>query len=224
MIVAVIPARAGSERVPEKNTRDVGGRPLLSYTLDTACAVDSIDVVAVSTDSSKAVALATDKGVRVVERPGHLATAEASTEGVLLHVLDELEADGLQATWVVTLPPTSPFRRSETVEHFVAAATGGPASVDCYFSVHENRGDFWLQTDDGNYRRLFPDAPRRQQARTPLLEENSAIYVTRVAALRSSGSILGLKSVAMTIDPLEGFDLNTELDFSMAEALLSNLA
>ena len=87
-------------------------------------------------------------------------------------------------------------------------------------SVTEDRGDYWQMSDrEGTISRLFADAPRRQQDRQPLYEENSAIYMTKCTALRETGSVLGKRVRGKTIDPLEAFDINTETDFRIAEAM-----
>jgi CMP-N,N'-diacetyllegionaminic acid synthase len=88
------------------------------------------------------------------------------------------------------------------------------------FSVTESRAFFWRCDAAGAMAPLFPDAPRRQQDRAPLYEENSAIYLTSVATLRATGSVLGNIRQAVAIDPIEGFDINTELDFAIASALV----
>src|SRR6185436_15736451 len=112
-------------------------------------------------------------GATVIGRPAELATDTASTESALLHALKAPAVAALAASWVMTLPPTSPLRDAAAIRSFLAAADRS-ASVDCYFSVSESRGDFWRVAETG-WTRLFPDAPRRQQDREPLFEENSAI-------------------------------------------------
>ncbi|MHA2282062.1 MAG: hypothetical protein ACXAC5_14565 [Promethearchaeota archaeon] len=118
------------------------------------------------------------------------------------------------------MPPTSPFRGAQTIKRSVDTALSLSFDVDSVFTVHENRGDFWRGNPRGNITRLFPDAPRRQQDREPLWEENSALYLTRVEVLKETGFILGRKMRAIPIDSLEGFDINTALDFTIAEAIL----
>jgi CMP-N-acetylneuraminic acid synthetase len=135
-----------------------------------------------------------------------------------------LASEGISPVWVMTLPPTSPMRTPETLQHFVKLAESGAEDIDCFMSVTENRGDFWLYENDGTFRRLFPDAPRRQQDRAPLFEENSAVYLTRVAALRSTGTILGRRVAGIPITSLEGMDINTPEDLLLAEALLRRRA
>jgi CMP-N,N'-diacetyllegionaminic acid synthase len=156
-------------------------------------------------------------GCRVIERPDALATDAASTESVLLHALDDAAKGGWHPKWILTLPPTSPFRRASTIRFFIDHAA--TSNVDCLMSLTETRASLWRLGPEGKIGRLFPDAPRRQQDRAPLYEENSAIYVTAVPALRATGSVLGASQQGIVIDPIEGFDINSELDFVVAEAL-----
>lgn len=217
----VVPARGGSTRVPGKNLRPLAGTPLLTYTLACARAAGLDERTIVSSDDPAVLAAATAFGVRAVARPAEFATATSSTESVLLHALDVLEGEGERTEWVVTLPPTSPFRTAATLARLVAEALAEPDAQDCLMTVTEDRRDLWRMEADGALARLFPDAPRRQQDRVPLYEENSAVYVTRVAALRSTGSVLGRRVRGVVIDPIEAFDLNTEADFAVAEALIA---
>jgi len=217
-LMAVIPARGGSKRAPRKNIRRLGEQPLLAFTIAAAREAGLGDATLVSTDDSEIADVATRLGCRVLPRPAALATDAASTEGVLLHALDEVAREGWYPKWLLTLPPTSPFRRAKTIRFFVDHVAD--ADADCMFSVTETRSDLWRRDAAGTMVRLFPDAPRRQQDRAPLYEENSAIYLTSVAALRATGSVLGRSQRAVLIDPLEGFDINSELDFAVATALL----
>lgn len=216
----VIPARGGSTRVPGKNLRPLAGTPLLTYTLECARAAGLVDRTIVSSDDPAVLAAATGFGVRALRRPAELSTATASTESALLHTLDVLEGEDECTEWVVTLPPTSPFRSAATLMRLVEEALAHPDAQDCLMTVTEDRRDLWRMDRDRQLTRLFPDAPRRQQDRVPLYEENSAVYVTQVAALRRTGSVLGGRVRGVVIDPIEAFDLNTEADFVIAEALV----
>jgi CMP-N,N'-diacetyllegionaminic acid synthase len=221
-MIVVVPARGGSRRVPLKNIAPLGGRPLLSHTLAQAAAAGLLADVVVSTDAEAIALVAREAGVRVLMRPAALASDTASTESVLLHVLDTLAAEGRRDEWVMTLPPTSPFRSADTIRGFVAQlATIAPA-IDCLMSVTETRGDYWRRDAEGRLQRLFPDAPRRQQDREPLYEENSAIYITRVKALRETGFILGRAVEGMAIPGREALDINTAEDLRLAEALMDH--
>jgi CMP-N,N'-diacetyllegionaminic acid synthase len=219
-VIIVVPARGGSKRVPHKNIYPLAGRPLLEFTLNAIEAAGLECPVYVSTDDEVIARVAEyQKGVTVIYRPAELASDVATTESVLLHALDEVAVKGVTPIWIMTLPPTSPFRKPETIRRFADAVLAAPDAQDCLMSTTENRGDFWLQQGDGTLLRLLPDAPRRQQERIPMYEENSAIYVTRVSALRSTGLILGRRVRGLPIAADEGFDINTKEDLVMAECL-----
>jgi CMP-N,N'-diacetyllegionaminic acid synthase len=215
----VVPARRGSTRVIGKNLRPLAGRPLLGHTLDLVVELGLADRALVSSDDPAALGLAATYGVRALPRPEHLSHATATTESALLHAVATLQAEGREIAWVMTLPPTSPFRRPATVEACMAAAACLPDDLDCVMTVTEDRRDFWRRGDDGRLRRLFPAAPRRQQDRPPLFEENSAVYLTRAAALRATQSVLGRGVHGVVIDAVEAWDINTEADLVVAEAL-----
>jgi CMP-N,N'-diacetyllegionaminic acid synthase len=220
--VAVVPARGGSTRVPRKNLALLGGRPLLAYTLDACRDAGLAGRTFLSTEDDEiAAAVKTLSDARVIHRPMELATATASTESALLHSLDVLEREDIKPEWLIVLAPTSPFRAASSIQSFCDAVVAAPDGQDCLMSVTENRGDFWRGRESGLLERLMPNAPRRQQDRTPLWEENSAIYVTRVSALRATGSVLGSRVRGMPLSAIEGFDINTEFDLRLAEALLS---
>jgi CMP-N-acetylneuraminic acid synthetase len=220
-VLIVIPARSGSKRIPGKNIAPLLGKPLLVYTVEAAIAAGVTPHVTVSTESAEIAEVAHGAGARVIPRPDELAADEASTEAVLLHVLEVLEGEGLRFAWVITLPPTSPLRTAGTIRTFVERVRAEPDLQDCLMSVTENRCDFWRGEENGTLRRLFPDAPRRQQDRVPLYEENSAIYITRVQALRETGRITGRKVRGLAIDRVEALDINEPIDMKIAEALLS---
>jgi CMP-N,N'-diacetyllegionaminic acid synthase len=223
-IIVVIPARGGSKRVVGKNLRPLAGIPLVVRAVKAALKAGIASAVIVSTESLEIAEAAERSGARIMLRPTELAADTATTEGVLLHALDVLTAEGVVPDWVMTLPPTSPFRKASTIAAFAAEAEKRPDDQDCLMSVTEDRGDFWLKGNkDGAIVRLFPDAPRRQQNREPLYEENSALYLTKTAALRKTGSILGNRVRGLPIDPLEAFDINTEIDFRIAEAMADAL-
>lgn len=220
--IVVIPARGGSKRVPRKNIALLAGKPLLAYSIDQVRAAGLLPQTYVSTEDQEIADVARQCGAQVIARPIELASDQAGTESVLLHALQTLCPTNDCYDHVVTLPPTSPLRRAETIARFVQMATR-QNGADCFMSVTETRGDFWLRDTDGHSSRLFPDAPRRQQDRIPMFEENSAIYVTRIAALLRTGSILGESVELVPIDPIEALDINTATDLMMAEGILERV-
>jgi CMP-N-acetylneuraminic acid synthetase len=92
-------------------------------------------------------------------------------------------------------------------------------------TVTENKSDYWIQADSSsmNISRIFVDAPRRQQDRQPLWEENSAIYLTKVKSLYDTKSILGNKVLGIQVTPIQGLDINEPIDVKLAEFFINNL-
>ncbi len=219
-MIIVIPARGGSKRIPHKNIYPLKGKPLLCHTLDLILLSGLRIPTYVSTDEPAIAKVASHYDfVDVIMRPDSLALDNSSTEDVLIHALDYVKKRTQSPEWIITLPPTSPFRTIPTLIKFINYAKNCPQNIDCIMSVTENRGDFWRMGEDGILTRLFQDAPRRQQDRTPLYEENSAIYITRAKSLIATQSILGKVTIGLPISAPEGFDINTIEDIRIAEKI-----
>ena len=210
-ILCVIPARGGSKRVPRKNLQMVGGKPLLAWTIEAALGV-GLDPI-VSSEDEEILATAKYCGATPLLRPMELSADDASTEGVLIHALNLYHAD-----WVMCLPPTSPLRDSYTINKVLG--TPRSSEPDCVMTVTEYRGDLWQQHGK-LLNRLQQGAPRRQQDRLPLWEENSAVYLTNAQSLWMTRSVLGYGNVVgVPISREEGWDINDELDLRVADMLL----
>ena len=144
-VLAVIPARGGSRGVRRKNLREVGGRPLIAWTLDVAQAAVADGLVRraiVSTDDEEIAAVARDEGADVpFVRPVELAGDHAEMAPVLRHAVLALEAvEEIRFDWVLLLQPTSPFRTPDDVRRALDLARAGGCdsviSVAQVFDVH----------------------------------------------------------------------------------------
>ena len=133
-VLAVIPARAGSRRLPGKNTRLLGGKPLIQWTIEAAFACGLIDSIGVTTDDPAVVAIAEPLHVDIINRPPEMATDDAPTAPALCHALIRMEwMHGQQFDFVVLLQPTSPFRRPEHIT--LALAILNQEAVDSVVTV-----------------------------------------------------------------------------------------
>ena len=215
--VAVIPARGGSKRVVSKNLRLVQGKPLVARAIEVADRAGFFEAVLVSTDCDEIGKVAVDCGAQVVWRPADISRDDSPTEAALLHVLDDLLSGAqVQPEWVFTLAPTSPLRTAATLERVARAAREQGDVFDSFVTVHETRDDLWSLSERGELRRLFPDAPRRQQDRQPLWVENGVAYCTRADSLRERRSVLGFVPCGIVTDRVEGLDVNSEDDLLVA--------
>lgn len=217
-MIIVIPARGGSKRIPGKNIAPLNGKPLLTYTIECALAADTGFPIYVSSEDPAILDITQNYPVAIHNRPAELAQDITSTEAVLL---DVIEKHNQPAEWVITLAPTSPFRTPKTLKACIAAAQAAPDNIDCIMTVTENRGDFWRYDQNKNFGRLFPDAPRRQQEREPLFEENGTVYISRISALKEKNIVLGRGGVLPIPNNYpEWIDINTPDDLNLAEAIM----
>lgn len=128
-VLGIIPARHGSKRCPGKNTRLLAGKPLVSWTFEAAQHSQRLTQLVCSTNDSEVLHLCYQHGVDMLLRPEHLATDEATSEDVVLHVLGHYPADV-----VCLLQPTSPFRTTEDIDTCIARVGNG-----CIVSATEGR-------------------------------------------------------------------------------------
>src|SRR5689334_22545889 len=120
MMIAVIPARGGSKRLPKKNILPFAGSPLICHSIALARSLPVIDRVCVSTDDPETARIARDAGAEVVIRPAELATDRSTTASAIRHALLTLTEKGPRAEGVITLQPNCPLRTAEIVENAVA--------------------------------------------------------------------------------------------------------
>ena len=124
-VLAVIPARGGSKRVPMKNVTFYKGKPLIEWAIDSARQSKYIDHFCVSSDDYNIIGIAESCGATALPRPAWLATDHAMNEGVLVHTLYTWK----WADWVVLLQPTSPLRTGEDIDTCIERAQGHPGCV-----------------------------------------------------------------------------------------------
>lgn len=216
--LGIVPARGGSKEAPGKNLRLLAGEPLIVHTLRTARQARLLDRLVVSTDDATIAAVAEAEGVEVVVRPPELAADDSPTEDALLHVLDELAGRGEpEPEYVVTLEPTSPLRTARLIDDCVRLAL--EQGADAVITVAETRENYGRLVG-GHFGFLFPGAARRRQDREPLYRESSTVYVTRTSGLRATRSVLADSPLAVIVPADEAVDVNTLLDFTVAEAIM----
>ncbi|MEM8642581.1 MAG: acylneuraminate cytidylyltransferase family protein [Cyanobacteria bacterium P01_G01_bin.54] len=217
----IIPARGGSKGIPHKNIISLAGKPLIAYTIEAAFASDVISQVWVSTDSPEIGRTAEQFGARVIERPAALATDDSPTETTLIHAIEAIQlAEQKTPEHLLTLQPTSPLRRPETIRRFIDHYFSLDETYDALLSLTKEKSDFWIYDESHDFRRLFPNAPRRRQDRKPMFTENSSLYMTRTQSLLETHSILGHHCNGFLIEASEAIDINEPLDLAIAESLI----
>lgn len=216
-VIGVIPARGGSKGVPKKNIKPLMGKPLIAYTIEEAKRSKYLDRIVISTDDLEIAEICEELGSGVVMRPSEFATDTAPTELVLIHVLETLARSDYEPDVVVTLEPTSPLRTHQLIDKCIE--TLWQTGADSVISVKETRACFGTLTE-GRFDYLVKGQRRRRQERSPLYEESSTVYVTRTETLLKHKSVLGERLYAVLVDEDEAIDINTPLDFVIAEAVM----
>ncbi|MHC5024576.1 MAG: acylneuraminate cytidylyltransferase family protein, partial [Planctomycetota bacterium] len=224
-VVAVVTARAGSKSVPRKNLKDLGGRPLLAWPIETALATPEIDRVIVSTDGEEIATVARAHGAEVLPRPADLATDTALVADVLRHVIGELRDADETARYLVLLEPTSPFRRPADVtaclrklhdERLDSVATFMEASLNpCRaWRIEDGRPGTFIEG-------AVPWLPRQMLPEAYQLTGSVYAFVMDELPADSPGLLFG-RAGAVLVDPLRALDIDTELDFVVAHAILES--
>ena len=219
-VLALITARGGSKGLPGKNVRPLGGRPLVAWSIAHALASKFIDRVVISSDDPAIIAAACDAGAEApFVRPAELSGDTVASIPVVLHALDALDND---YDLVVLLQPTSPLRLTSDIDGAIQTclAAGAPS---CIGVVEPAKSPWWMfrKGEDGRLSRLMGPAATRRQDLPQVWAANGAVYVARVSWLRQANSFVGEGTVGWEMPPERSVDIDTLLDFRLAELLLT---
>ncbi len=215
-VVAVVPARGGTDRVPYLNIKRLGDRSLLAHTLDAARDSASIDRVVVSTDDDRIREIAAQHGAEApFLRPAELAGEIPSLKPVITHAIAQLARDGDHPDIVVILQATSPFREAATIDAAVDRLIQG--DLTSVVSVTEDRTLSWRESE-GRLVPLFEREGRRLD-QPPVFKENGSIVVLRREVL-DGPTRFGERIGYLALDKREAFTVHDLEDFWMAERLL----
>ncbi len=214
-VVALVPMRHRSERIPGKNYRPLLGRPLYAYILETLLQVPEIDLVVVDTDSPVIWEGVTRDfpQVRLLERPAHLRDGHVSMNDVIAHDVAQVEAEVYLQTH-----STNPLLRSATVRQALQRFQEVYPTYDSLFSVTRMQTRLW----DAEGRPINHDPARllRTQDLPPVYEENSCLYVFRRDVFLERKNRIGQRPYLFEIPPEEAVDIDEPLDWAIAECLL----
>lgn len=209
-VLALVPARAGSQGLPGKNMRPLAGKPLVDWTLEAAAASTLIDHVLVSSDDAQVLARV-QPPMQALERPAALAGPEASVIDAIAHALQHT---GAGWDYVVLLQPTSPLRLTADIDAAIRLCdeSGAPAVLtvsptlkpDCFHGTLGADGHLVLD-------------PGREGEGVVL---NGAVYVGRPDRLLADRTFLTDGTRALVMPPERGQDIDTLYDFVVAEALM----
>jgi CMP-N-acetylneuraminic acid synthetase len=215
-IVALVPMRHHSQRVPGKNYRQLAGQPLFHHVLNTLLMVPEISGVAVDTDSDVIIRGLEEHfpSVTRILRPEDLRGDDVPMNDILIHDTSQLSADFYLQTHT-----TNPLLRPGTVTGAIRAFVAAYPTHDSLFSV--TRLQTRLYDEGGRAINHDPNLLLQTQDLPPVYEENSCLYLFTRANLVDRHHRIGRHPRMFPMDADEAWDIDDELDFSICEFLLS---
>ena len=215
-VVALVPMRHHSQRVPGKNYRPLAGKPLFHHIVETLIACPEITEVAVDTDSQPVIDGLKEHfpQVRILERPILLRGDEVSMNEILIYDTSQVQAD-----FYLQTHSTNPLLRQETISRAVQDLLANYPAYDSLFSVTRLQVRLWDQL--GRAINHKPEILLQTQDLPPVYEENSCLYIFTRQILLNRRNRLGERPMMFEIDSAEAWDIDEELDFKIADFLLT---
>ena len=216
-ILSIIPARAGSKRLPRKNMADLAGRPLIAWTIEASLNSKYITKTVVSSDSKEILKIAKEYGADFLKRPGLLANDTASSESVVAHALESIEE---KFNFIVLLQPTSPLRKTEDIdnsfeklfrENVTALVSVCETDNKILKAFKENEKGFL----EGLSNNKYPFMRRQDLPKTYM--SNGAIYIVKVSDFLKNNSFYTDKTISYVMHGDSNLDIDTKDDLKKAE-------
>lgn len=234
--IALIPARAGSKRVKNKNTRLLGGHPLLAYTIAAAKASGVFTRIIVSTDSVETAETAKKYGAEVPWlRPPEFATDNSPDIEWLEHTLHTLADQGEHYDAFALLRPTSPFRQATTIQRAwnYFTSLSGVDSIRAIEPCAQHPAKMWQVSGEGTQARITPVMVNPDTTATPwhstpyqalpkIYAQNASLEIAWTRVPLEQHTIAGQTIAPFFTEGQEGFDINTPEDWIIAEYMVEH--
>jgi len=227
-VLGLIPARAGSKGIPDKNIVPLGGKPLICWTINAACESNICDRLIISTDSRKIADLAKNHGIEVpFLRPPRFSTDSATTFSVARHCLSWMSKhEQYSPEYLLLLQPTSPFRTAQDIinafslvdrEKADAVVSVCPANPHPCLSMQINH--------EGCLKRLFPSTSRysRRQDMPMAYALNGAVYFIRVSTFLEQKTFLPEQTRAYIMPRERSLDIDSPWDLYLSQLIMKDL-
>jgi N-acylneuraminate cytidylyltransferase len=221
-MIAVIPIRFGSKGIPNKNIRELAGKPLVQWTIEHCLKIESVSRVIVSTDSEEYAQVCKKLGAEILElRPSKLAKDESSTESVMLHTDSKLKELGYNYEYMLLAQATCPIRTPDLAERCFQKLC--QTHADSILTVTETPPFQWFNKSGWNADYDIKNRPRRQDLHAQRrYSETGSVYITSREILISQENRLGGKIEVLVTSKIEGIDIDDEIDWCLAEAILNS--
>jgi len=214
-LIALVPMRHNSQRVPGKNYRDIAGKPLYQHIIETLFAVPEIHEIVVDTDSDPIMTGLREKfpQVKIINRPEHLRADDIPMNEVLIHDTEQYPAD-----FYLQTHSTNPLLKAKTISWAIQAFNENYPKKDSLFSVTRWQTRFYDK--QGNAVNHNPRELIQTQDLPPMYEENSCIYIFTRENLIAKRHRISDHPLMFEIPRLEAVDIDEESDFQIADILM----
>jgi len=220
-VVAVIPARAESKGIQNKNLINIGGKPLISWSIEAALKAKTIDEIIVTSDGDEILGLANSYSeVTVLKRPKELAEDHTPTAPVVTHALKELEINVEQYDYLILLQPTSPLRDHKDID--AAFNTLKSSNANALISVtqpeHHPLKCFTYNTEgylEGLVNNEYPFMPR--QVLPKAYQPNGAIYIINLEEFLEKETFFTNRTITYEMSAQKSIDLDRPQDIERIE-------
>lgn len=213
-IIVIIPARGGSKRLPNKNTKLLGGIPLITHSINFA-KENQVDKIVVSTDDATIKEIALHYGVEVLDRPAALATDNSPTIDTLKQVMENVAGN---YDYVVVLQPTNPLRPKKLLQEALKRMNEG--NYDSLMTVTRNEQKLGKIINDKFVPYNYAIGQRSQDL-DPLYFENGLLYIAKTTLILE-GKLVGENHLSFIVNhPYTKVDIDTQEDLDYAEYLFN---
>jgi CMP-N-acetylneuraminic acid synthetase len=213
----IIPARANSKRLPGKNMKVLGDKPLIQYSIDFALNHFSEEAIWVNSDDQKILKFAKQKGVNTLVRPDNLSTDFSTTVDVLKHQVNYFKKQNIICDAIILLQPTNPFREDDLLKNAIKKFEESGRSSLATFSIS---GKKIGKIEDGFFKPTNYVLGQRSQDLEKYYFENGLLYITKCDSILV-GKIITDDVFSLICESLGStVDIDNLEDFTFAESLL----
>lgn len=215
--IAIIPARGGSKRLPQKNILNLQGKPLVVWSIESGLKSKYIDKVIVSSDSDEVLNISNKYGSDGIKRPNEFSADTSTSEEAIMHVISSVKK---KYDYIVLLQPTSPLRNEKHIDESIELLYAKKA--DAIVSVCEvDHSPLWSNTlpkndDMSNF--LKEEGSKRSQDLETYYRLNGAIYICKTDKFIEEKSFFLKDNIfAYKMGKKYSIDIDEKIDFEMAE-------
>jgi CMP-N,N'-diacetyllegionaminic acid synthase len=221
-VLAVIPARGGSKGIPRKNIIDIGGKPLIAWTIEAAKKSKYIDRIILSSEDDEIIEVASEWGCEIpFKRPIELAQDDTPGIDPVLHALDNIRG----FDYLVLLQPTSPLRSTEDIDGAIMKCIESNSN-SCVSITESDKSPYWMFTMNKDYTlcKLLQDG--RNDYQRQLLPKtyylNGAVYVAEIKWLSTEKKFVSNSTNAYVMPKERSIDIDSIFDLRLAECMINN--